>query len=332
MMMSSDAAAGSFASLLVTILLLFVAGYSTQRSSVCAVAAAQEIIDERRANRLIGFFLSAAASLIVMTLDESMGNRVFANFHGALPGLATVAGAMLFALGAWRNGRCAMGTLAALAAGSMPQLGTLAGLLAGIAIGTRLFHAWLGDTMMGATIASPLTGLPLATIAIGAVAIAIILATALIVGLRGAPRPQFWSPVWTMLLIGGASGGLFALNRNWPYTSLFGDVVRGGGMDIGERFALTLVILVGSYAAARTGGLFRRDWGNAALWWRTTSSGMIMGVGASLVPGGNEAMLLTGLPLLLPNLVLAYLVLILTLIALFALNRRRAPLPVSAAS
>ena len=50
----------------------------------------------------------------------------------------------------------------------------------------------------------------------------------------------------------------------------------------------------------------------------------IMRVGAVLVPGGNDAMLLVGLPLLLPNLLAAYASMSLTLIALVLIGTRAA--------
>jgi hypothetical protein len=53
-------------------------------------------------------------------------------------------------------------------------------------------------------------------------------------------------------------------------------------------------------------GNFHLRLGNARQWARAGGGGLLMGDGATLVPGGNDAMLFTGVPLLLPNLLIAY--------------------------
>lgn len=49
-----------------------------------------------------------------------------------------------------------------------------------------------------------------------------------------------------------------------------------------------------------------------------------MGEGATLVPGGNDAMSFTGVPLLLPNRLAGYAAFCATLFAALLLRRRRA--------
>lgn len=310
-------------SLALTIALLFLAGYITQRTSVCAVAAAQEIVRARRLNRLLGFLFSAAVATSVMAIDELSGNRVFINFPGHAATLITAAGAIVFAAGAMINGRCAMGTLADLAAGDLARLGTLSGLLIGLFGGMAMFKAWLGTSMISGPVPSPYVGLdPLATLGLAALA-GCGLWLLLRRGLRQAPAAQFWSPALSMALTGLASGLLFALDRNWPYTALLADLARGMTGDIAERLALTMVVLAGSVIAAWRGRLFSLRHGSAVRWLRAGAGGLLMGAGASLVPGGNEAMLYTGLPLLLPNLSVAYAITMASLI-LFAWMTNRA--------
>ena len=51
-------------------------------------------------------------------------------------------------------------------------------------------------------------------------------------------------------------------------------------------------------------------------WLLAVSGGLLMGIGVVLVPGGNDTMLLVGLPLLLPQLIAGYAVVYATLIAI----------------
>jgi len=79
---------------------------------------------------------------------------------------------------------------------------------------------------------------------------------------------------------------------------------------------MTAATLVGGILQPRAGT--RRDWARAA------GGGLVMGAGATLVPGGNDAMLFTGVPLLLPNLLAGCAAFCATLFAALLLRRRRA--------
>ena len=310
-------------SLGLAVFLLFVAGYSTQRASVCAVAAAEEVVRDRRANRLVGAMFSAAVSATLLCALAVAGLPVFAGFTGYPASTASIGGGVIFAVGAWVNGRCAMGTLAELAAGHLRRVATIAGMVAG---------AWAGFTLTAGSGAGT-AAMPAAAPLIGAVAPlpALAMASALCAtlfllmrrGLRNAPPPQFWHPAIAVALAGMASGLLFALDRHWPYTSLIADIASGKAIALSTPAALALVVLAASCIAAVRGGLFRWRVGSIAGWVRALAGGLGMGVGTSLVPGGNDSMLYLGLPFLLPHLASAYVACIGTLVALAWVTRRR---------
>jgi hypothetical protein len=71
--------------------------------------------------------------------------------------------------------------------------------------------------------------------------------------------------------------------------------------------------MVGMVVAAVIGGMFRLQTGNIREWARAAAGGLLMGIGATFVPGGNDTMLFTGIPLLLPNLLAAYAAFVVTL-------------------
>lgn len=320
-MMAEGMAVGG---LVLTVGLLFLAGYITQRSSVCAVAAAREVALRGSANRLIGFLLSAAIATLIMAIDALAGRRVFNQFTGHIVTVPSLVGAVLFAVGAWANGRCAMGTLADLAAGDLARIGTIVGMIGGIFGGTLLFGWWLGGSMTPTVIVSPYQTLPAELVLAMAGCCAVVLALILRRSLKQASKPRFWSPLLAMVLIGAASGALFALDRNWPYTTLLTDIARGTFDDVGARVGFAFIVLTGSSIAARQGGAFAVRRGSAGQWGKGLAAGIVMGLGASLVPGGNEAMLYTGLPLLLPNLAAAYAVTMASLILFAWLSNRHA--------
>lgn len=296
----------------VILLLVFIAGYAVQRGSTCAVAAVHALVAERSAARFLSFLLCAAVALAVMSAGALAGRDSFHLYAGADSLILPAAGGALFGLGAWLNGRCAFGTVARLGGGEAARIGTLAGFLAGFGLAGRL-----GLEGSALTHASPLAELQPAGILGAALAAAALLAWAM-----RAPNGQpGWSPRRAMLLIGLVNGVLLVLAAGWPYTNLLMDVATATGMDLAWRGAMALVFIAGSVAGAVASGVFRAEAGSPGLWARTFGGGAIMGIGATFVPGGNDTMLLVGLPLLLASFAAAYAAMIAVLALLFLLPR-----------
>jgi len=111
------------------------------------------------------------------------------------------------------------------------------------------------------------------------------------------------------------------LARSWPYTSLLMQLARGGHGGLAPGAAMAVVFVLGAVAGGMVRG-FRLQPGRPRAWLRALAGGTVMGIGAVLVPGGNDAMLLVGVPLLLPNLLAAYVAMSGMLIVLVALRER----------
>jgi uncharacterized membrane protein YedE/YeeE len=304
---------------------LFLIGYASQRSGVCMVRAVREVIERRRFHRLAGFALAAGAAMLVMGLAELAGARPFETILGTVPDPAAVAGGVLFGLGSLLVGNCAMGVLAALTAGDLSRIGAIAAMFAAaLLLGPDMSRAALVLLPARGGLASPLTGHAPLALAIGSGMIA--LAAAYVYRRIGWRRPRGgWSPLIAMSLVGSASGLLFALDRHWVYTSRIAQLAEGGVASAPATLPGMLVLIAGMVAATLVGGTFDLRTGTARDWLRACAGGLTMGVGATLVPGGNDAMLFTGVPLLLPNLLVAYAAFAATLFAALLLRRRAAP-------
>lgn len=304
-----------------TVLLLFLIGYSSQRSGVCMVRAVREVIERRRVHRLAGFLLAAASAMLVMAAAKAIGATPFQTIIGAKINALGILGGVLFGLGTRLNGHCAIGTLAALTAGRFSQLAALAAMfIAALAVGPAMSKAAL--TLPPRTpLVSPLaSNFPLA-VAVGSVMA--ILAATYIYRRIGWRRPRGgWSPLVAMGLIGSASGILFALDQKWVYTSRIADAAYGEVPVSWGAAAGPVALIAGMTIAAIIGGMFRMQRGSPRDWLTASAGGFLMGIGATLVPGGNDTMLFTGVPLLLPNLLVAYAAFTLTLfVALLARKR-----------
>ena len=298
-------------------LLIFLAGYATHRGGVCAVTATFELVVERRASRHVGFLFCAACGLAVMALGRALGWPVFATYTGLPVSTAALVGGAVVGVGAYINGRCAFGTIAELGSGMLSRLATLVGFITGTALGD-LAHMRLPRM---AVVPTPLAALPPAT----TLAIALLATTILGVALTRLRHPtadREWSPLRAMTVIGLSNGVLLVLARSWPYTSLLMQVARGGGPDVGQHALMAETFVLGAVAGGVALHRFKLHLGSPRDWLRALSGGTIMGVGAVVVPGGNDAMLLVGVPLALPNLVTAYIAMTVVLVGLVAFRVR----------
>jgi hypothetical protein len=298
-------------------LLVFLAGYATHRGGVCAVAATFELVAERKASRHVGFLFCAACGLAVMALANALGWPVFATYTGLPVSSAALVGGAIVGVGAYVNGRCAFGTIAELGSGMLSRLATLVGFITGTALGDAA-HMHLPPMAARQT---PLAALPASTTAVIAFGSAAGLGI-LLLRLRRPTAEREWSPLRAMAVIGLSNGLLLVLARSWPYTSLLMQIARGGGSDVGQHAMMAETFILGAVAGGVTLRRFRLQRGNTRDWVRASCGGTIMGAGAVLVPGGNDAMLLVGVPLALPNLVAAYAMMTVVLIGLTAWHVR----------
>lgn len=299
--------------LLLVAVLIFIAGYATQRGTVCAVEAVQELIEQRRITRLLSVFLCASVGVTVLAVAALLGRDLFGFYRGSALLLLPAAGGLVFGIGAWLNGRCAFGTIARLGSGELPRTGTIAGFFLGVLLSNlvRTPRPQLTDL-------SPLVNAPPLAILTGGAAISVVLALLLARDLRKLPPTGVWTPLRAMTVIGAVNGVLLVLATGWPYTNLLMDLAGSTGMGLVRRSLLSLTFVAGAVAGALIDRRFAPAVGSARLWARCLAGGTLMGFGATLVPGGNDTMLLVGLPLLLPSFAIAYLAMLATMMLLSA--------------
>lgn len=305
------------------LILTFAAGYAVQRGSTCAVAGVEQLVAQRRPERFLGFFMAGAVALAVMAAWSTLGYDVFSRYRSASVLTLPIIGGAIFGCGALLNGACAFGTVARLGRGDAARLGTLAGILIGFVVAAKL------EIRSPVTnLASPLLGLPAAWVLVGSLAIVGLI---WIVAGRHPPSDangKDWDPLSALFLIGLINGALLILSPGWPYTNLLMDLAGSTGMSLAWRGLMTLVFILGAVAGALNTGLFRPHAGGIRRWARCLAAGMLMGVGATLVPGGNDTMLLVGLPLVLPSFILAYAAMVATMALIIAVKSTRQGSPI----
>ena len=288
--------------------LSFVAGFALHRGGICAGRAVHDVVEKAYWARFLAFVECAAWALIVLLLAEAAGHPAPAAWPGTGSIFVAAAGGALFGLGALVNGTCAFGSAGRLAGGEVSFVLLVPGFVLGA----------LAALQLG--VAASLQELPMSH-ASGLVWVVLVAALALFAvwristAWRSAPAfgrmfaqlsaPQ-WPPALAMAVIAFSNVGLMLIVVAWPYTTLLLDVAVGRGMEIPLRVALALVFLAGAIAGAVSAGRFRVRGASIGELGVRLGGGFVMGFGASMIPGGNDPLVLLGLPLLQPTAIAAY--------------------------
>ena len=305
--------------LLLGALLAGFAGYTAQNASICSVRAVAEVFEDRDYRLLASF---AKAVICATAIAAPLGWVIFGEIDTEMTRLTlfVLAGGFLFGLGAALNNGCAVSTVNHLASGDGAMLVTLGGLAAGSLLAVHL-HG--GVTEGGATPFLAIPGTLQAAIVVTAWLWTVLeLRRLLLRRITGRTR----SLAIAAIALGLCNGILFVLQGPWAYTAA---IAQSSGYAFGWNPAPHLVVLVlflallaGAAISAWRSGRFRPRWQAERSWTQHLLGGLLMGGGAALVPGGNDAVLLNALPLLAQHALPAFGAMLLGVVAGLMLQRQ----------
>lgn len=298
-------------------------GFAIQRGATCVVAAVDEWCTQRRSARLRALLEAALWVGGGLLVARSLG--LLAHVPGGHATSAwTVAGAVLLGGGAWVNRACVFGAVARLGTGEWAYLATPFGFYAGCLSLPPLFAPPLPQGLPAS--ASPVWHAPAAPLLLAFAAFAGWRGwTALRAWRRGAAG---WTPHVATLAIGLAFLAMLLLVGAWAYTDALAELARGMSMGLAGRLGLFACLLAGALLGGWHAGRWSRSWPPAGTWARCFGGGLLMGWGSGLIPGGNDGLILVGLPLGWPYAWIAFVVMVLTValaIRFSGAGRRPAP-------
>ncbi|MCZ6831526.1 MAG: YeeE/YedE thiosulfate transporter family protein [Gammaproteobacteria bacterium] len=291
------------------IFLVFLMGFVADRTNLCSVNAVKEVLFKRRASLLLSF-----ARIVLWVLGVSMllewlfgvSSPTRTNFQFGIPGLV---GGILFGVGAVLNNGCSLHTLTCLGRGNMDMAVSISGLIIGAMAAKALFGQvpGLAPVAVEPALAVDLfyRDMLLLTLTIGM----LVELFRLLRGFRFSEcksrllASEYLLPSAAALL-GIANGILLALVGTWMYTYT---LIQGASNLLfpDSGFYQPLPGLLWLLLLAYLGGIVASSYSRHELavaihpglqWFRYLAGGILMGVGASMIPGGNDVLLLNAIP------------------------------------
>jgi uncharacterized membrane protein YedE/YeeE len=302
--------------LIVACVLAGMLGFAAHRASVCTVRAVAEVITSRTGHMLMSIGKSMLWVMAVVVPLILLMPSAAAGISGWPLTAASTFGGFVFGTGAAINGACAYSTMARLVDGE----GGMAVTVAAFAIGILCFATLIGGHWVERPVPTPaLAGslsqwalLMTMPVTLWCIYEGVRLWRARQAGLRLydlALAPQYRLSSAAML-IGLAGAAIFLTYGSASYTTTLQQVVEGlrgtGRPPAAERWILLLAVMAGMLLSTLQRGSFRLDWRPRRIWLRNFCGGILMGLGVALTPGGNDALVLYGIPSLSPHALPAF--------------------------
>lgn len=288
---------------LITPLAGFALGFALVRANSCTVASTKRLICDGKTDWLIGLLVAISWSGIsLVAVAALMPGHVRLPAQIPLGGYL-ILGSVLLGVGATINQGCFLGSISQFGRGNFNYLFTL--------LGIALALAWAnhGDASTDDISAAHIAP----RIAIFANPVALLFVPFALYGVAQFIR----SRKQTMLaLIGvGVSGGMiYAMNPDWSYTALLSKLVRGDYQIAGLKLELgAAAMFAGAFWSSFLAHTFNCRWPTVRQGAGCFLGGLLMGVGAGLIPGGNDSLMLWAIPGLTLYGPVAYLIMIITI-------------------
>lgn len=294
--------------------LVAIIGFATQRGNVCSVLAARQIAETGATSRLRSFLLASLWSLVVVTLLAWTTSIIHLPRTFPFDWLA-LTGAAAYGVGTMINGACVFGTAARVLSGNLSYLATLVGIVLAGAIGAHYNLRTLRMPSGSSVLSTPNdwgTLIVVVAASICLIAFARFWMKQARAGRRlpGVIAASRWSTSLAMPVIGVVGGLLLASGLSWNYPVLLRSV---GSALVGADAALApitwlgpVAFVIGGVAAAMSGGRARLRRPQSLQVVRSLFGGGIMGIAGFLIPGGNDVLLLAGVPSLSVHALVAY--------------------------
>ncbi|MFT4096862.1 MAG: YeeE/YedE thiosulfate transporter family protein [Rhodoblastus sp.] len=289
---------------ILTLLLAVFTGMALARANLCFMRASKALADGHF-EPFAAMMTVAASATLAFTLCGYFGLRDPAPW--ALPTAWSLLGAVLFGIGARINGACTIGTMGRLASGDMGALATIVGGAAAALLVPRAAQA-SDRPRMSLTYEAGWT--VVALIAAGA---------AVFMLMRGRKRLERAREI---VLLGAVAAALYGLRGETSLMDAASSLTPRGAQAVSILLVLA-GLLLGALATAALTGHFRPHLPNKARIPYELAGGALMTTGALAIPGASDVVAFYGVPSGSPHAVVAWLVMLATVVLSFHVTRSR---------
>ena len=308
----------------VLFLLAMLTGFVADRTNLCTVSAVAEIMTERRVYTLGNITKIVLWILAITTLIDFFFDVTPMNDDRFTLGWMSLGGGLIFGAGAALNGGCSLQTITRLGRGNLGVILSVAGMPLGAALARVLLIRF--PELLPTREAEPLVLPDAAQLTLVVLSCLLILWESARLT-RGYRLSQWrarllaadYQPASSAALLGIANGTLFSLVGTWMFTyTLIQSLTNAFYPDsvLYRAIPVQLWWLLGAYLLGITVSAIHSRHAllqttPEPMWIRYFFGGVLMGLGASLVPGGNDMLLFNGIPGLSVHALPAYLAMLL---------------------
>lgn len=302
------------------LLLALLMGFVADRTNLCTVSAVAEIMVKRRASVLLNITKIVLWVFCVTTLINFFFGTTPINQDRFTLGWMSIGGGLIFGAGSALNGGCSLQTITRLGRGNLGTIFSLLGMPLGAALAKALLIEYpriIPSRDAGSLILPSDLQLTL----VGASCLLILWELARL--MRGFQPSQWrarllapnYQPASSAALLGIANGTLFSLVGTWMFTytliqsltnAFYPDSVLYRPLPV-QLWWILGAYLVGIIVSAIQSRHALLQATPKPTWIRYFFGGALMGLGAALVPGGNDMLLFNGIPGLSLHAIPAYL-------------------------
>lgn len=298
---------------LITPAAALVLGAALARANSCTVASARRLVFEHRVDWLVGLAVAICWAGLTMTMFAAALPQVV-RLPAQLPlSWTLIAGGVLLGIGATINQGCFLGSVARLGRGDLGYGFTLVGIAVAMALKAH-GQLWFMPQipMNNGMLLRPAGDLHWAAMLFAPIA--------LFGWMRWVRHRR--STMLALIVVGIAGGTVYACNPDWSYSSgLYKVFANGARMQTLLEESGAIAVLAGVAISAKFSRRFNLRLPSTGPVVAKLSGGLLMGLGALLIPGGNDTLMLWAIPGLTIYGLVAYGVMIATIAALLASHR-----------
>ena len=308
-------------------------GFAAHRAGICTVKAVAEVVTTRRVHMLVSFGKTVLwVMLMTMVLTLLFAAPAGAGHTGWAFSVSAIAGGLTFGVGAALNRGCAVSTLTKLMDGELTMAATVLGMLAGtsaeiaLASGGHLPR----PVPAGSALGPEASWIPVALAGLALWALWEAGSKFVRRAPEGTVRTRIAAERYRLssaaALIGICNAALFFIFGTWIFTGALVRTVTGLVDGTGATSALLLwclfaAVLTGMMVSSTQRGSFRLRRPDVRRSGVHFAAGTLMGFGAAMAPGGNDALILNTIPTLSPHALPTFLAMLAGILAVLGAMR-----------